>query len=146
MTAIMISKEVKQQKSTGPVPVAAPAPLAFCSSSKRFIRFALLPAIFCLAAFCWLARLQEQTTTNSYSYIRLNAIMFANKYMTFLYRSHMCATHSLVRGGDCLWVSGRDHEADSRGSNFMSTCILHIPFGPIVPEQSVPLPTHNLSL
>lgn len=58
---------------------------------------------------------------------------------------HLC-THSLVRDGHCLGVGGGDHEADGRGGEFMSICILYVPFGPIVPEQSVPLPTQNLPL
>lgn len=55
-------------------------------------------------------------------------------------------THSLVRGAHCLWVGGGDHEADSRGSEFTSSCILRVPFGAIVPEQSVPFPAQNLPL
>lgn len=45
-----------------------PVPLSFFSSSKRFSRVPLLLAIFCLPAFCWLARLQAHNTINCYSY------------------------------------------------------------------------------
>lgn len=63
--------------------------------------------------------------------------------------AHTCIhvrTHSLVSNGHCLGVSGGDHEADGWSSVFTSMRILHVPFAPIVPEQSVPLPTQNLPL
>lgn len=58
----------------------------------------------------------------------------------------MLFTHSPVRDCHCLGVGGGDHEADGRGCELMSSSVLHVPFGPVVPEQSVPLPTQNRPL
>lgn len=57
----------------------------------------------------------------------------------------MCS-YSLVGNSHCLRVGGRDYEAYGRGVQFASSCILHVPFRPVVPEQSVPLPTQDRPL
>lgn len=130
-------------------PVPVPAPLSFFSSSKRFSRTALLLTIFCLMAFCWLASLHAKKIGNCHysSGIKYNSARhYVNVMVCLFFTNTLVCSHSLVSDCHCLGVSGRDHEADGWGSDFMSSCILHIPSGPIVPEQSVPLPTWNLPL
>lgn len=70
---------------------------------------------------------------------------FSSLKCSFYTHILMCS-YSLVSNRHCLRVGGRDHEAYGRGVHFASSCILHVPSGPIVPEQSVPLPTQDRPL
>lgn len=70
---------------------------------------------------------------------------FSSLKCSFYTRTLMCS-YSLVSNRHRLRVSGRDNEAHGRGVQFASSCILHVPSGPIVPEKSVPLPTQDRPL
>lgn len=59
--------------------------------------------------------------------------------------TRLCA-NSPISSGHRLRVSRGNHEADGRGRQLTSSSVLHVPFGAIVLEQSVPFPTHNLPL
>lgn len=81
------------------------------------------------------------------SWVHWNKIHFIFPHCESIFWSHLLVCwHSLVRVGHCLGVGWGDHKADSRRAELMSSCILHIPSGAIVPEQSVPLPTRDLPL
>lgn len=53
---------------------------------------------------------------------------------------------SLLSNVHRLSVSGRDHEARGRGVQLVSSCIPHVPFDPVVPEEGVPLPAQDRTL
>lgn len=113
--------------------VPVPVPLFF-SSSKRVSRTFLLFAIFCLMPFCWLAKLQ------------VHNIMRAQRCAWIVARIRDCVANSPFSNGHPLRVSRGNHEADGRGCHLTSGSVLHVPFGAIVLEQSVPFPTYDLPL
>lgn len=59
--------------------------------------------------------------------------------------TRLCANPP-ISNGHPLRVSRGNHEADGRGRQLTSSSVLHVPFGAIVLEQSVPFPTHDLPL
>lgn len=61
-------------KWTCGLPVIVPVPVSFFSSSKRFSRLDLLLVIFCLTAFCWLARLQGHHITDCCCWTAITAV------------------------------------------------------------------------
>lgn len=58
----------------------------------------------------------------------------STQYRTAWWRQTFICVHSLVRHSNWFGISGRNHETDSRSSDFMSSWIFHIPFRPVVTE------------